>query len=57
MRRRVDSGAPAVLGLIRSSDISDPTQNHQVMATTYSLDAATKDMVINLYDPNYPERV
>ena len=54
LKRRIDKGTPAVLALIRSQGVSDPTQNHQVMATSYTLDNDTKDMVIQLYDPNHP---
>ena len=54
LKRRIDKGNPAVLALIRTQGVSDPTQNHQVMATAYRFDEATRDMVIHLYDPNHP---
>ena len=51
----LDKGDPAVLGLIRTKQgLGDPTHNHQVLATAYSLDDATKEMRITLYDPNHP---
>ena len=55
IRRRIAKGNPAVLLLIRAGGFSDPTQNHQVVATGYDLDEATQDVKIFLYDPNHPD--
>ena len=54
LRAKIDSGSPAVMLLIRVKGISDPTQNHQVIACGYEEDPATKEMKIHLYDPNHP---
>ncbi len=53
LRRRIDSGNPAVLVLIRVSDFGDPTKNHQVVARGYDFNEATRDLEINIYDPNH----
>ena len=52
LRRTLDRGEPAVLCLIRTHGLENPTQNHQVVATGYDLDAGM--MTISLYDPNHP---
>lgn len=54
LRNKIDSSESAVLALIRVRGISDPTNNHQVLARGYDYDANTKDMTIYLYDPNHP---
>ncbi len=54
LRRRINKGNPAVLALIRVGGIDDPTQNHQVVAHSYDFDETTKQLEINLYDPNHP---
>ena len=54
LRRSLDKGDPVVLALIRVEQLGDPTKNHQVMATAYELDPVTKQMTIELYDPNHP---
>jgi hypothetical protein len=53
LRRRIDSGNPTVLVLIRVSDFDDPTKNHQVVARGYDYIDATKDLEIPIYDPNH----
>jgi hypothetical protein len=45
-----------VLALIRADDRPDPTKNHQVVATAYDWNASTKQLKIDLYDPNHPRR-
>src|SRR5512138_300122 len=52
--RALDSAKPSVLGLVRVQGAGNPTNNHQVLATAYDLDSATKDLTIHLYDPNHP---
>ena len=54
MRRRIDKGTPVVLALIRVSLGASATKNHQVLATGYELDDATKQLTIHVYDPNHP---
>lgn len=54
LRRRLDKGEPAVLGLIRVQGWGNPTLNHQVLATGYDYDEASKMMVVQIYDPNHP---
>jgi murein DD-endopeptidase MepM/ murein hydrolase activator NlpD/uncharacterized protein YgiM (DUF1202 family) len=54
LRKQLDRGEPVVLALIRARGGEDPTQNHQVLATGYSLDADTNTLTIELYDPNHP---
>jgi hypothetical protein len=54
MRRQLDQGKPVVLGLVRGRGVEDPTQNHQVLVEGYDLDDATQQMVLYLYEPNYP---
>lgn len=53
VRRLVDAGQPAVLCLVRTRGLGDPTGNHQVIATGY--DASLPGWVrLFLYDPNHP---
>jgi hypothetical protein len=54
VKRRIDKGTPAVLALIRTKGVTDPSRNHQVMVVGYNYDADTKDMLFKLYDPNHP---
>jgi len=49
------SGNPSVLILIRSTISSDPTQNHQVLATGFDYYEDTRNLIIYLYDPNHPK--
>jgi hypothetical protein len=52
----LDAGHPMPLGLVKvkSSDPRDLSKNHQVLAYGYDLDGT--DLIIWLYDPNYPDR-
>lgn len=54
LRRRLDSGLPTVLCMIRVKGLGDLTKNHQVVATGYELTPDGKSMDICLYDPNHP---
>jgi hypothetical protein len=54
LRRGIDRGDPAVLALIRQRGLSDPSQNHQVVARAYKYDLGSKTAEIALYDPNHP---
>jgi hypothetical protein len=56
LRRRLDKGEPVVLVLVRAEGVSNPTQNHQVLATGYDFDENTRDVTIHLYDPNHPTK-
>jgi hypothetical protein len=56
IRRSIDGGDPVVLALIRVGGVNDPTRNHQVLARGYSFDPDAKDLVLYLYDPNWPEK-
>jgi hypothetical protein len=54
IRRALDGGAPAMVGLVRSPSI-DPfslTANHQVLG--YGYDASADAATISIYDPNHP---
>lgn len=53
IRRLLDDGLPAVLCLVRTRGLADPTINHQVTAVGYDLlpDATVQ---LFLYDPNHP---
>lgn len=54
LRRLLQKGEPAVLGLVRVRGVQSPTQNHQVLAVGYELDPALEQISIYLYDPNHP---
>ncbi len=56
LRRHLDKGEPVVLLLLRARGISNPTQNHQVLATGYELNPENQQMVIEVYDPNHPRQ-
>lgn len=50
----IDLGSPCVLVLIRSKGLLKMDQNHQVLAIGYHFNPITKELTIQLYDPNYP---
>jgi hypothetical protein len=54
LRKQLDTVEPAVLALIRVGGITHLMDNHQVVATGYDFDDETNEMVVYLYDPNYP---
>jgi len=54
LRQQLSQVGPAVLALIRVREISKLMWNHQVLATGYDFNQETKDMVVYLYEPNYP---
>lgn len=56
LRRLLQKGEPAVLGLVRVRGVQSPTQNHQVLATGYELDPLLEQLIIYLYDPNHPNQ-
>lgn len=53
MRSLINAGKPAVLCLVRTRGLSDPTGNHQVIATGYE-ETGDGNLRIRLYDPNHP---
>jgi len=55
-RAILDSGEPAMIGLIRvaSTNPRNLTRNHQVMAWGYAEDG--RGVTLRLYDPNWPDR-
>lgn len=58
LKQELDNGKPTILILIRANGYFDnPTKNHQVLATGYEFDPATKDLVIFTYDPNVRDTV
>jgi hypothetical protein len=54
---RIDSGKPALLVLMRARGFLSLTQNHQVLATGYTYDPASKKLTVQLYDPNHPGKI
>lgn len=56
LKSALDNGMPTILVLIRSKGVFDnPTKNHQVLAIAYSFNPATRDLIIETYDPNKPD--
>jgi hypothetical protein len=55
LKGAIDNGQPVVLILVRANGYLDnPTKNHQVLAIGYEYNPATKDLHIQVYDPNLP---
>ena len=58
LKKELDNDRPAILVLIRANGYFDnPTKNHQVLAIGYEYDPTTKDLVIQEYDPNLPDKI
>ncbi len=57
VRREIDAGRPAVLGLthVASADPRRLVGDHQVVAHGYELDGASGTVVLWIYDPNHPD--
>jgi hypothetical protein len=56
LKNELDNDTPAILVLIREEGyLANPTLNHQVLAIGYEYDPTTKDLQIQVYDPNYPD--
>lgn len=53
MRSLINARMPAVLCLVRTRGLGDPTGNHQVIATGYE-ETEDGNLLIRLYDPNHP---
>jgi hypothetical protein len=58
VRREIDAGRPAALGLVlvRSANPFQLGKNHQVLAYGYALDEGAGKLTLNVYDPNRPGR-
>jgi hypothetical protein len=57
LKEILDAGEPAIIVLVRSSGLlGNPTNNHQVLAIGYENDPRTMDLVLEVYDPNKPDR-
>jgi hypothetical protein len=56
IRREIDDGRLAMLGLIRATGLNPAklTANHQVIAYGYAEDG--RGVTLRLYDPNWPDR-
>jgi hypothetical protein len=54
LRASIDQGQPVVLSLVRVKGFGNPTLNHQVVVVAYDFDPASQQMILNLYDPNWP---
>jgi hypothetical protein len=57
LRSRIDNKEPVVMVLLRVAGFSNPTLNHQVIATAYEFDPVHQDLTIYLYDPNHPGKI
>ena len=57
LKRELNKNQPTMLILIRARGYFDnPTKNHQVLAIGYEFNPATKDLVVQVYDPNQPDK-
>lgn len=54
LRQRLDSGQPAVLLLVHTRGLQNPTLNHQVLALGYAYDPLSRQAEVHIYDPNLP---
>ena len=57
IRRQIEDGRPAVVGLIHSAS-ADPRRlgtNHQVLAHAYELEGSDGRVTLSVYDPNHPD--
>lgn len=58
LKNELDNGRPTIIVLVRANGYFDnPTKNHQVLAIGYEFDPATKDLEIQVYDPNKPDQI
>ena len=55
LRKRLDQGKLTILLLIRTREVSNIGENHQVVAFGYRYQTSTKDLTIFIYDPNRPK--
>jgi len=56
IRTALDAGRFAPLGVVNSRGfgLRELPRNHQVLAHGYDFDAATQEVTLRIYDPNYP---
>lgn len=54
--RALAQGRPVVLGMVVARGLLRSGDNHQVVATGFTRDTATGDVVLTLLDPNAPRR-
>ena len=54
LKKGIDAGLPVSLTLIRAT--TNPGENHQVVAVSYSLHRRSGFVDIGIYDPNHPRR-
>lgn len=56
IRTDLDRGCPVPLGLVIPHSVSpfQLNKNHQVLAYRYDIDDSSKNVSLNIYDPNYP---
>ena len=53
LKEFIDKGKPTVLVLIREEGyVADITKNHQVLAFGYEYNPTTRDLTVEVYDPN-----
>ncbi|MBC7316197.1 MAG: hypothetical protein H5T70_07245 [Chloroflexi bacterium] len=57
LRRSLARGEPAVLVLVRKVRLTSITENHQVVAIALEEDERAREVMIRLYDPNFPGKV
>jgi len=56
LKDNLDKGKPSILVLIRVEGyFANPTSNHQVLAIGYDYHPTSKDLQIQVYDPNEPD--
>jgi hypothetical protein len=56
LRRSIDAGRPAALGLVAASTLEDLAGNHQVVACAYEADDSSGAIRVRVYDPDRPEQ-
>jgi 5-hydroxyisourate hydrolase-like protein (transthyretin family) len=57
LKRAINYRAPIIMGLIRVGPTKDPNKassNHQVLGIGYRYNDGTKEVEIDVYDPNHP---
>ena len=56
VKAQLDAGLTAPLGIVKAHSYNPLrlVQNHQALAYGYSLDEATGELTVNVYDPNCP---
>lgn len=57
VRPKLDHGRLVPLGLVLADGTAAPTKNHQVLAIGYFENPETEETVVEVYDPNFPNRI